>query len=54
MAYQTYIPKITSAVFSANPATINTKIVLTVKASDVLKTLEPEKIYAGEYFAGEV
>ena len=54
MAYQTYVPTITSAVFAANPTTINAKVVLTVKASDVLKTLEPEKIYAGEFYAGEV
>ena len=54
MAYETYIPIISSAVFSANPANINAKIVLTVKASDVLKVLEPEKIYAGEIYAGEV
>ena len=54
MAYQAYIPTITSAAFSANPAKINAGIVLTVKVSEVLKTLEPEKIYAGELFAGEV
>ena len=54
MAYQTYVPTITSAVFSANPANINASIVLTVKASDVLKTLKPEIIYAGEFYAGEV
>jgi hypothetical protein len=54
MAYQTYIPQITSAVFSANPTTINTRVVLTVKASDVLKILEPELIYSGEIRAGEV
>ena len=54
MAYQAYIPKIDSAVFAANPTTINAKIVLTVKVSDVLTTVEPEKIYAGEFYAGEV
>ena len=54
MAYQAYIPTITSAVFSANPTTINAKIVLTVKVSDVLTNVEPEKIYAGEFYAGEV
>lgn len=54
MAYQTYIPTITSASFSVNPAKINASIVLTVKVSEVLKTLEPEKIYPGEFYAGEV
>lgn len=54
MAYETSIPVISAAVFSVNPATINTKIVLTVKVADVLKILEPEVLYSGEIRAGEV
>lgn len=54
MAYETYIPVISAAVFSANPATINAKIVLTVTVADVKKILSPEKIYSGEIHAGEV
>ncbi len=53
MSYEAYIPVIHAAVFSANPARINSKIVLTVQVTDVLKILEPEKIYSGEIYAGE-
>ena len=54
MAYETYVPVISSAVFSVNPATINAKITLTVKATDLLKILYPESMYSGEIYAGEV
>ena len=54
MAHEVYIPVISTAVFSVNPATINSRIVLTVKVIDSKKILEPEKIYSGEIHAGEV
>ena len=46
-------PFITAASFSANPCSINEKVVLmvTVIEQDVL--LEAEMIYAGEIYAGE-
>ena len=54
MAYETYIPVVSAAVFSANPANINAKIVLTVTVADVQKILSPELRYSGEIYAGEV
>lgn len=54
MAYETYVPIVRAAAFSANPANINAKIVLTVKVAEVLMILSPEIRYAGEIYAGEV
>ena len=54
MAYEVYIPVISSASFSVNPAKINARIVLTVKVIDSRKTLEAEKLHSGEINAGEV
>ena len=47
-------PVIESAVFSSNPASINQKITLTVKASELLKILQPEVWGSGEIYSGEV
>lgn len=54
MTYEVYIPVISEAMFSANPAIINSKITLTVKVIDSINILEPEIIYSGEIYAGEV
>ena len=47
------VPHISAASFSANPCTINEKIVLTVTVTEQNILLEPEVIYAGEIYAGE-
>lgn len=54
MAYEVYIPRITSAVLSASSTTINAKIVLTVTVTEDLVYREPENRYSGEIFSGEV
>ena len=51
--YTVSVPKITSAVFSVNPCSINEKITITVMVSEQTITLEASTIYAGEIFAGE-
>ena len=52
--YEVLLPVIKSAVFSANPATINEKIVITVTVIEESVILEPEIIYSGEIYSGEV
>lgn len=52
--YPVNIPEIVSASFSVNPTTINTRIVLSVQVIDKTVYLEPEKIYSGEVYSGEV
>lgn len=52
--YSTTIPKIVSAVFSVNPASINQTIVLSVTVTETIIVLEPEKRYSGELYSGEV
>lgn len=52
--YTTTIPKIVSAVFSINPASINQTIVLSVAVTETTIVLEPEKRYSGELYLGEV
>lgn len=47
-------PVISAAVWSVNPADINTKTVLAVTVTDQLMILEPEIWYSGELYAGEV
>ena len=47
------VPYIAAASFSANPCTINEKVVLTVTVTEQNILLDPEVIYAGEIFAGE-
>ena len=51
--YTVTIPKITAALFSKNPSTINEKIVLTVTVIEQSVVLTAETIYAGEIYAGE-
>ncbi len=52
--YTTTIPKIVSAAFSINPASINQTIVLSVTVTETAIVLEPEKRYSGELYSGEV
>lgn len=52
--YSVSIPEITAASFSVNPAVINGKTVLSVTVTEKTVILEPEKIYSGEIFSGEV
>lgn len=52
-SYTISTPKITSAAFSKNPASINEKIVITVVVTEQTITLEASTIYAGEIYAGE-
>ncbi len=52
-SYTVNIPRITAAVFSSNPCSINEKIILTVTVVEQNVTLAAQTIYAGEVFAGE-
>ena len=52
-SYSVSIPRITAASFSANPCSINEKIVLTVTVTEQSVSLEATTIYAGEIYAGE-
>ena len=52
--YTVLIPEITAATFSVNPAVINGKTVLSISITEKTIILEPEKIYSGEIFSGEV
>ena len=52
--YTVLVPKITAASFSVNPAVINSKTVLSVSVTEKTIILEPEKIYSGEFYSGEV
>ena len=52
--YTVLVPEITSAMFSVNPAVINGKTVLSVSVTEKTIILEPEKIYSGEFYSGEV
>ena len=52
-SYTVNIPRITAAVFSKNPCSINEKIVLTVTVIEQNVVMEAQTIYAGEVFAGE-
>lgn len=54
MAYELYTPVVQAASFSANPATINVKIVLTVQVTDLMRVLEPEPFFSAEIYSGEV
>ena len=51
--YTVSMPRITAATFSANPCSINEKIVITVTVIEQNVVLEAETIYAGEIYAGE-
>lgn len=53
-SYPVLLPKITAAVFSPNPANINSKTVLTVTVTEETVYLEPYYYYSGDLYAGEV
>ncbi len=52
--YTVKIPEILSAEFSINPITINGKTVIQVIVTEKTVILEPEKIFSGEIYSGEV
>lgn len=52
--YVVYLPSIEAASASPNPVDINAKYTLSIKVSEIQKTLEPEKWYSGEIYSGEV
>ena len=52
-SYTVSIPRITAASFSANPCSINEKVVLTVTVIEQSVLLTAQTIYAGEFYAGE-
>ena len=54
MGYEILIPVVQAATFSANPTTINEKIIITVTVVEQTVILEPEIRYSGEIYAGEV
>lgn len=53
-SYPVLLPKITAAVFSPNPANINSKTVLTVTVTEETVYLEPYYYYSGDLYAGGV
>lgn len=52
--YSVLIPTITQAAFSVNPCQINEKITITLTVIEQTVTREPEIVYSGEVYAGEV
>lgn len=51
--YSVSVPNIETATFSTNPVAINSKVFLTVKVTEKIVVLEPEKRYSGELYSGE-
>lgn len=54
MEYTVLVPVISSASFSVNPVGINTATKISVVVTEKTIVLEPEKIYSGEVYSGEV
>lgn len=52
--YSILIPVITSSLFSVNPVDMNSKTVLSVTVTETTIILEPELLYSGELYSGEV
>ena len=52
--YSILIPEIMVASFSANPVYMNSKTVLSVEVTEKTIILEPELLYSGEIYSGEV
>lgn len=52
--YTALVPEITDALFSANPADMNNKILLAVTVVEKTVILEPDYYYSGEIYSGEV
>ena len=52
--YSILIPEITSAIFSVNPADMNSKIVLSVTVIEKTVILESDFFYSCEIYSGEV
>lgn len=52
--YPVSAPKITGAVFSVNPVSINTETVLTVTITEETLYLEPYYYYSADLYSGEV
>ena len=52
--YSVLVPDITSATFSVNPVSMNGMTVLTINVVEKTVVLEPDKIYSGEFYSGEV
>ena len=48
------MPRITAALTTPSPATINRAFALVLTVEEVSVTLEPEMKYAGELYSGEV
>ena len=53
-AYYIVTPVFTSAVFSQNPTTINTSVLLSVAVGDQIIILQPEVFQSNEIYTGEV
>lgn len=53
-SYSILIPEVASAIFSANPVATNTKVLLSVTITEKTVILQPDKIYSGEFYSGEV
>lgn len=51
--YSVLVPNIAAATFSTNPVTINGKVILTVKVTEEIVVLVPDKRYSGELYLGE-
>lgn len=51
--YTAQIPKITGAIITQNPVSMNGRAVLSVLVSDETVILYPEILYSGEIYSGE-
>lgn len=52
--YTAKIPVVVSAVFSPNPANMNTSTLLSVQVTEETVVLEPTWFYSDEIYSGEV
>jgi hypothetical protein len=48
------LPSVTAVVVSPNPASINQLLSISITVIEIEKILEPEIIYSGEIYSGEV
>lgn len=48
------LPRITAASIVPNPVSAGATILLSVTVTEISKTLYPQEIYSGEFYAGEI
>lgn len=52
--YVVYLPEIQTAALTPNPVNINSQFVISIKVTEIQKTLEPEIWCSSEIYSGEV